>query len=142
MSEDQRDIPEMHNGWLHRGAGLDEHQSLPEKLVEKYWELKRVCDRLDVRVSERDIAQLIFLGGFGRPTTAEKAPLTLVQLIRKKQVKRGDLVLVKHRNKWVEATLIGVSGKSEVIAQIADDPEERHFKTDECKAAEVAAAAA
>lgn len=142
MDDDQRDIPEMHDGWLHRGAGLDEYQSLPPKLVQKYWELKRICDRLDVRMSERDIAQLIFLGGFGTPTKAEQAPPTVVQLIRKKQIKIGDEILVLFRKKWTEAVLRGVSGKSEVIAQIADDPEERHFKADECKVSEKEAVAA
>jgi hypothetical protein len=131
MSDNDREMSGDHNVWLHQALGMQMHEVLPAKLVDKYWELKRIYDRTNVNVQQRDIAFMCWQMGFGKATEKEKQPPTVVELYRKKQLKVGETIGVKWRDKWVDATLVGVTGNDEIIAQPVGEADERRFKAED-----------
>lgn len=137
--DDNREISEFDAGVMRQSLGLAEHQELPEKLVAKYWELKRCFDRTGTIIRSNELAFLAFLHGHGKPTDKEKTPPTVVEMWRKKQIKPEAAVDVLHRNKWTPATLKLVNSNDEIIVQIVGDPDERKFTAKDVRPAEVAA---
>lgn len=126
-SDDDREISETHVAVMRQSLGLAEHQELPEKLKEKYWELKRTFDRTGTILRSNELAFLAFLHGHGKPTEKEKAPPTVVDMWRAGQIKAEAPISVCYRKTWVDATLKLVNSNDEIIAQIAGDADERKF---------------
>lgn len=137
--DEDREIKEAHRQVLQQSLGLKEHEELPPKLKEKYWELKRVFDRANTIVPDHALCFLVFLHGGGKPTEKEKAPPTVVDLWRAGQIKAEALISVKYRNSWVDATLKMVNSNDEVIAQVVGDPDERKFAVKDVRPAAMAA---
>ncbi len=140
-ARDDREITEDHSKWLHEAIGLShDHQSpLPEKLVEKYWELKRIFDRGNGRVTQNEINFMCWLLGHGKPTGEEQRPPTVLEMYRKKQIKKGDKLEVLYRDKWMEGVLTDVTGNNELVVQPTGEADERRFSVDEVRVAAVAA---
>ncbi len=134
-----REINEDHANWLHRALGIPDYDLLPEKMVEKYWELKRIADRTGTYLTQREIVLIAWMLGYGKPTAKEELPPTVVDLYRKGQIKLEDPVQVKYRDKWMEGTLKSVTSNDELVIQPVGEPDERRFKTDDVRVAELAA---
>ncbi len=125
---DDREMMDGHVAQLKQCLSIAEHEQLPDKLVEKYWEMKRIFDRIGAPVRAPDLALLGFLHGFGKPTAKEKAPPTVVDMWRKKQIKAEAPVIVKWKGADVDGVLKSVTGNDGVIVQIVGDPDERKFE--------------
>lgn len=134
-ADDVREMPESHNAILHQCLGLLGHEPLPEKLVQKYWELKRIFDRTGTIMRSADFAIFTWQMGYGRPTAKEEAPVTVVDMWRKKQIKPEETIQVKWRQKWVDAVFKSVNAYNEVIAQVVGEADERKFKAEDVKLA-------
>lgn len=130
---DQREMPESHKACLYSCLGLKGHEELPTKLEDKYWELKRIFDRTGTLIRPADLGILCWQMGYGKPLPSELAAPTVVSMWRKKQIKIDETIQVKWRDKWVDATLKGVNGLNEVIAQVVGDADERKFKSDDAR---------
>ncbi len=129
VDHDDRDIREDHSVWLHQALGMQVHELLPEKIVDKYWELKRIADRSSMSLTQREVILMIWLLGGGRPTIEEDMPPTVLQMYRKGQVKKGDTVEVNWRDNWIKGELIEVTGNNELIVLPVGEPDERRFDT-------------
>lgn len=110
---------------LRSALRLEEFAELPRKLVTGYWEIKRCCDRLSEPVTMHDLALLAYSLGYGKETAAEKAPPSVVDLWRRKQLKYDAPVVVRWRGKELNATFKGVDGSDQPIVVLDGDGEER-----------------
>lgn len=128
MPAEEREMTEGHVAQLKQCLSIAEHEQLPEKLVEKYWEFKRIFDRVGAQLRLPDLALLGFLHGHGKPTAKEKAPPTVVDMWRKKQIKAESPVIVKWKGAEVEGVLKSVTSNDGVIVQMVGDPDERKFE--------------
>lgn len=128
-----REIREDHAEWLRQALGLQEHESPPAKVVESYWELKRIADRLGMGLTPREIILSIWLLGHGKPTAKEEAPPTVVELYRKKQIKLEDTVEVLYRDVWMDGVLKNVTGNNELIVQPVGESDERRFTVEQVR---------
>lgn len=131
--DDEREIPESLNVWLHQSLGMADHEILPKKLVDKFWELKRIFDRTGTIMSQRDIAFLTWQLGFGKPTEEEKRPPTIVDMWRSKQIKRGEKIEVNWRDKWMDAVFQGCNANDQIIAQPVGEADEQRFTAEQAR---------
>jgi hypothetical protein len=129
-SFDDREICEDHSNWLHQALGLQQFDVLPANLVDKYWELKRIGDRSTMILTQREIALMCWLLGYGKPTAREKLPPTVVELYRKGQIKKEDTVQVKYRDVWMPGVLKDVTANDELVVQPVGEADERRFAND------------
>jgi len=136
--DNDREITQAHAQVLRQSLGIAEQDELPEKLREKYWELKRTFDRTGTILRSNELAFLAFLHGHGKPTQKEKAPPTVVDMWRAGQIKPESPISVLFRKTWVNATLKLVNSNDEIIAQIAGDPDERKFEVKDVRPCEAA----
>lgn len=116
-----REIPREHAAKLRWASGLEEGADIPPKLEQKYWELKRCCDRINYFLTDGDMARLAADSGFGKPTRAENAPPTIEELWRRKELKAGDAVEVHWVDGLREAVLLGMRGRDEAKVRFDGD---------------------
>lgn len=131
------EVPEDHANILRTLCGLDEHGELPERVKKKYWDLKRLCDRIRDTMSPADLKHLAFGLGYGKPLEREANP-TVVDLYRQGKLNRETPVEVQWRNGWQAAVLKRVNGQGRVIVQMDGDPAERPFEVEKVRVAELA----
>lgn len=137
MTED-RDIAGYDSGRLHQACGIGEYEPLPKGLEDKYWELKRIHDRLGAPLTDAALTLLVFLHGHGRATDKEKAPPTIVDLWRNKKVKAGDTLIATWRKEDHEATLLGINARTKGVQLQFSDGEERELPADQVRVPELA----
>lgn len=102
-------------------CGLAADESLPEKLVGKYWALRYCLDRVQSPLLDGDLARLCVECGFGKPTAAQTAGPGFVDLWFLKRVRANDPVVVDWRGKKVSATLVGVTIGKQVRVLIENE---------------------
>jgi hypothetical protein len=127
MAYDHESINEVDYDILRMILSLHEEGAIiPEKVVNGYWELKRLHDRASAPLHGGVLAFMCWSLGFGKePTKSETASPTVVQLWRDKELKHDDPVMVKYRNKLRPAVIKGVTGEDQVRVQLEDDDIER-----------------
>jgi hypothetical protein len=126
-----RDIPDTHEVTLRQATGTQAGDPIPDKVREKYWELKRVFDRAGTIVTPNDLCQMLFSIGTGKPLKKELEPPTIVDLWRQRKILRDAKVVVDYRDKKHNGVLKNVNGQNQVVVQLIDDEEalERTFDT-------------
>ena len=99
------EVPSNDEALLKQMANVDR---LPEKLIQNYWELKRIGDRISSAVTLQDMKWLCFGLGLGKAHV--RVTPTIVDLWKEKKVKGGDTVLVKWRGAEEEAKILRIVG--------------------------------
>jgi hypothetical protein len=133
------DVPEAHAAILRTACGFSEEVELPAKMLAKYWEMKRICDRTSDRMSISDLKHIAYELGYGKPTDSEAHP-TIVDLFRRGALKRDTPVVVSWRNGERNAVLKKVDGLGRVFVQMDGDPDERQIAADKVRVGELVAA--
>lgn len=132
------EIPENDQNILFTAAGVSQYdefgnaQELPEAIVKSYMAYKAIKDRVDVGAMSVDALVYIVLaaGGSRAATLPSGGVQTVASLGRSGEIKHGDPVVVKWRNKKQDATFIGNCGDDEeVIVRLNLDGEERRVPT-------------
>lgn len=113
-------------------------EQLSDKLVRKYWEYKRCCDRGGINVHDSDLARLCAECGFGKKTEAEERPPTIADLYRRKEVKAGDPVEVLWRKQKRTGIFKGLNATNQPIVLLEGDSEDREVNVDTVTALQVA----
>lgn len=105
-------LPETHEALLRRALKLEEDANLPQHLIDLYWNAERTNRRLFMRgVDDNLLVTILLLAGLATPAP----PVSFLD----KNAKRGDRVLVKHRDEWVWGTFKAYKAKK-VIVQLDD----------------------
>jgi hypothetical protein len=119
MEYDRESIPEFDTIYLRQGLNLnDEKDILPDEIVEDYWRLKRLHDRIGARLDGSALAIICFLRGHGGPNRAELAPTGVAKMWHDKTLKSGDNVLVVWRKQQVEGIFKGLGNEGRVRVDI------------------------
>lgn len=132
MDYDVTDIPEIHQVWLRASAGVEE---VPEKLVKRYWEVKRVFDRTGTIVTARDIAFLCVLDGFCQPLPSETAKPTISSMLRAKKIPIDQQVTATFRGQKLPGRIRKINGQGKVVVAL-EDGNERAFSDDSLELAQ------
>ena len=109
---------------------LREDEPLPQKLLDKYWQLKRCMDRIQAALTLSDLARLCVECGYGKPLPEDNKQPTVADLWRKQQLQQGAAVVVEWRGTKVKGALHGVTSGNEIIVTLDGDPERRRFSVD------------
>lgn len=116
-----RPMDEEHEAMLLRLTGQDVNGSLPDRVREVYWELKKIADPIRARIEPITLAWIVMLANSAPKETPES-------FLDEKNVKRGDPVVVKFRGRYRLARWIeNDKHEKKVIAAMDDDGEERRF---------------
>ena len=91
-----------------------EGQLLPEAVVDFYWRFKRLRDFVQGSPIEPDLLALIVLLAQGAPP-AEPEVFSLPALVEVGAIKEGDALLVRWRNKEVEALYRELTARGAVV---------------------------
>lgn len=91
-----------------------EGQLLPEAVVDFYWRFKRLRDFVQGSPIEPDLLALIVLLAQGAPP-AEPEVFSLPALVEAGAIKEGDALLVRWRNKEVEALYRELTARGAVV---------------------------
>src|SRR4051812_23000658 len=103
----EREIPAPDLATLHALSGVPASEPLPEKLINRYWKAKFVCDRAPGFPVRNEFVRICVECGFGEQTENEARP-SVSTLWRRKQIKPGQAVVVNWREKKVPGQLIGL----------------------------------
>ena len=133
------EVPEAHAALLRTCCGFDEYAELPEKLIKAYWNLKRICDRVQDSMTISDLKHLAYGQGYGKILEREANP-TVVEQYRAGKLKRESGVEVVWGKGTRHGSLKRVDGQGRCIVQLDGDSEERPFAGDKVKVAELATA--
>lgn len=119
---EQKEIPECHESIVRAASGTTSG-SIPERVVDIYWDLSRTLRKVGLNVTEREIALVCVLAGMPSPDP----PVSFLNAIEEYGIAPGDKVLVKFRKKWRWAIFSQLKD-GKVVAQIEDDlAEDREF---------------
>lgn len=129
------EIPEDELGVLFTAAGIKQYdefgnqQELPEPIQKAYWRYKSVKDRVDMGAMSPDaFVFIVMLSNWN--VSPKSKEVNAATLGRSGDLKHGDPVSVKFRNKNTEAIFIGNCGDDdEVIVRLVSDSEERRVPT-------------
>ena len=106
-------------------CGLTGGQELPPEVEEAYWEYKRYFDRAfsGQRLSPDALVRLAMVYKPGEPQKEEYDPVpTVVDLWERGEIKAGDPVRARYRNRDHDGFLISVQANGEkCLVQIGDD---------------------
>lgn len=138
--EDVRPLPKDDDRILRQITSILPTDELDAKLLNRYWEFKRCCDRASINVLPQDLARLCTETGFGKKTVAEAAPPTVADLYRRGELKKGDVVEVQWRNSQKIAFFRGLNASNQPIVQLEGDSEERTVSVDKVSIPEPVAA--
>lgn len=124
------EIPSEHQEMLAQLVGIRPHEELPALLVGKYWDAKRLADRVGLTIGPEILLLMALSGGYGLPTPKETAAPNVAKLYREGKLAFGDPVIV---SKWrfgrdVPAGIQGVTGDGRVIVQMDGDSELRELE--------------
>lgn len=124
MRDTDRPIDENHEQALKQILRLSESETLPDNVVELYWDVNRTARRLGFSLSDRELLLILIL--VNRPV--QEPPASFLTLIKDKAVAVGDVVLAKHRDEWHWGNYKRMVGK-QVLVQLKDDTgEDREFQ--------------
>ena len=116
-----RPMDEEHEAMLLRLTGQDVDGSLPQRVVEIYWDLRKIADPIRARIEPITLAWIVMLA-----KTAPKDPPE--SFFDETDVKRDDPVVVKFRGRYRLARWIeNDRHEKKVIAALEDDGEARRF---------------
>src|SRR4051812_9120507 len=110
------EIPDGDATLLRKYCALPASEALPEKLQNRYWANKIVCDRAGLQV-RGEFVRIAIECGFGKLTEREANPDVLT-LWRRGVVKCNQPVLVNWREKKVPGTLIFINATNEATVMI------------------------
>ena len=106
---------------------------VPTHILLEYIRAKQYADRINMTLASRDLLQIVCRANEAQQVE-DPAKLDVKQLVRSKEIKRGDILLCKWRKEEKPAQFIMMSG-DDVTVLIFGDPQERriHFtKTRPC----------
>jgi hypothetical protein len=140
MPFDHESINEYDYMYLRQLLGLhDEDARVPDKIVEHYWALKRLHDRIGAKMDGSAMALMCYQLGHGKPNERESADPSVVELWHSKQLKYDDPVFVMWRKQEVPAVIHGL-GADGVMVQIEGQDVDRELRVDKVRVAELATA--
>lgn len=121
-----REIAEHHLPTLLRACGLRDGDELPPQVVEKFWEYKRIRDRCEMSdFAPHEYYVICLLAGQAAPKPVDDKPKTVLQLAAEGELKEGDPIVVKWRNKDVFATFQGVTPRKQVLVMLDGEGDTR-----------------
>lgn len=116
-----RPMDEEHEAMLLRLTGQDVDGSLPQRVVEIYWELRKIADPIRARIEPITLAWIVLLAN----NAPQEPPESFFD---ETDVKRDDPVVVKFRGRYRLARWIeNDRHEKKVIAALEDDGEARRF---------------
>lgn len=118
----EREIPEFDLAVLHQLCGLHASEPLPDKVQNRYWSAKFVCDRAPGYPVRNEFVRICVECGYGKQTEHESNP-SVAALWRRKQIKAGQPVVVNWREKKVSGQMIGLDAVNQ--ATVVIEGEER-----------------
>lgn len=123
-----RDINDVYMPTLLQACGLQTGDSLPEGVVEKFWEYKRIKDRVGPSMfQDFELHLICLLGGAATPKPElDNVPLTFLELVERGDVKPSDPVVVLWRGEERAGNFLGITGRKQVkVILDNDDGKER-----------------
>ena len=139
MEYTQDQIPSQDREELCQALSLQHTDDLPEKLVDEYWSMKRVADRMNMRVNGAPLLMLLYQLGYGKPTSSELSVGPLADLYKQGDLKSGDTVVVVWRNQDKLAVLRSIAGDTALVL-IEGQDKEREIPLEKVTLAELATA--
>lgn len=133
------EVPEDHAALLRTMCGLGEYAELPKKIVDKYHEMKRICNRNQSGLTLTHLHVIAFTCGYGKPIERE-LKTDIVSLWMAGKVKRETPVFVEWKGGEKEGVLKRVDAKQRCIVQLDGDPDERPFEASKVRVAEAVGA--
>lgn len=130
-----RPIPDEHVAILRTLCHLGVADPLPEEIEHCYWQIKRLSDRINMRVSHDDLKWIACLKGYGEALPKEGEP-TISELHRKGELKADDPLLVIWRKREIEAPFKRIAGDGQVVVEI--NGQERRVAADKVRVPELA----
>lgn len=121
-----REIPSDDAAQLRTLCAIQPTEPLPDKLVNRYWKAKIVCDRMQWPV-RAEFVRIAVECGFGEQTEREASP-DVATLWRRKEIKAGQPVVVLWREKKIETTIVGLDVANQATVLI--DGQERKVKVE------------
>lgn len=131
----EREVPERHANVLKAICRLQEQDDLPEKVVAKYWELKRCLDRAQCGLSNNDLGHIGMACGYGKPLP--EVPLTLAQRFTRHELPVDTKVRATIGKKVVDGVLRGVKPDGRLVIDV--EGEERTLAHDKVELVQTAA---
>jgi hypothetical protein len=118
-------IADAHLAILQTLTGIRPGEELPDALVSGYWDMKRCYDRVSAYFTERELATLAWMQGYGAPRSADQTNLRIK--FRGGEVEYGYPIEIKWRNEWKTGKLLGdVQGdKRKLRVSLDEDGVER-----------------
>lgn len=113
----EREIPESDSAVLHALCGLQASEPLPDKLQNRYWAAKFVCDRAPGYPVRNEFVRICVECGFGKQTENEMHP-SVAQLWRRREIRAGQPVIVNWREKKVSGQLVGLDAVNQATVLI------------------------
>lgn len=114
MSEQPMD--ERHEAMLKTALKLTEDHSLPDAVVELYWDAARTALRLGTRIGPPELLTIILLAKAAPPSD----PISFLD--ERGHIQRGDRVLAKFRKAWRWGRFVRMDERdAKVIVALDDD---------------------
>jgi hypothetical protein len=122
------EISEDYQAILARMCGIKEHETLPSKVVELFWQYKRIQDRCgNSIIPDFQLANICLMAGVGVPKSVDEKIVTILDLATNGKVKRGDEVRVKWRDDVKPAKFQNVTGRKMVKVILEGETDTREF---------------
>lgn len=130
----EREIPEDHSNMLKVACGIEEQSPLPKKLVESYWKMARLSDRISDTLTPADLKHIAFSQGHGTALDREINPSVVTQFRAGRLTRNETRVSVAWGKGRKEGVLKDVR-LGRVHVQLDGDADERIFEDAEVKIA-------
>ncbi len=121
-----REIPENDVAVLRTMCGLPATEPLPEKLQNRYWANKIVCDRVQQSIRS-EFVRIAVECGYGKLTEREANP-DIATLWYRGEIKSGHAVVVNWHEKKLPGKLLSVDATRNAMVLI--EGQERLVKTE------------
>jgi hypothetical protein len=118
-----RDINDAYMPTLLQACGLQTGDSLPEGVVEKFWEYKRIKDRVGPSMfQDFELHLICLLGGAAAPKPElDNVPLTFLELVETRRVNHGSPIVVTWRGEERLGTFLSITSRNQVKCILDND---------------------
>jgi hypothetical protein len=118
-------IPDYDDAMLRKACVVPMPTKLPARVVEKYWEYKRLFDRMNTRLGPAEFARIGIECGYGEEQPVDNRKPSFAQLVKEKKVKSQAEVVVEWQNEPTRGKFVRLAADGRVVVRLGNDPQEQ-----------------
>lgn len=117
-------IPELHDAMLHNVTATRHGESLPQKVVDRYWQYKRLFDRVSTNLTPADFARIALDCECGGEVAADTKTPSLFELWKAKKVKNGAVLTIQWHGEKRNGVLVRANPDKTCIVKLDGEVQE------------------